>query len=83
MSLMSWRYTIVPEEISTVLEYFLVSSSCHVFLPFVVRPMMTIQENVLEDCLLFSRFQSLHRRLEVDIHDEEDESILGHFIIGD
>ena len=31
--------------------------------------------NVSEDCLLFSRIQSLHHLLWVDFHDEEDESI--------
>ena len=31
--------------------------------------------SVSEDCLCFSRIQSLHRLLGVDFHDEEDESI--------
>ena len=31
--------------------------------------------NKSEDCLLFSRIQSLHHRFEVDFHDEEDGSI--------
>ena len=39
--------------------------------------------NVFEDCHWFSRIQSLHHFLVVHFHDEEDESIFRHFMIGD
>ena len=69
----SWR-------ISTPLKYFHVSSSCHGFLPLVVRPMMTKHKMILKN--LFSRIQSLHRRLEVDFHDE-DESVSSTLLFGE
>ena len=43
------RYKDCSYRISTILVYFLVSSSsCHAFLPLVVKPMMTIQEMFLK-----------------------------------
>ena len=66
----SWR-------ISTILVSFLVfsSSSCHALPPLLVRPIMTIQEMVLRIIFYSPEFNRVHHFLEVDFHDEEDESI--------
>ena len=59
------------------IEIFLVASaSCHLALPYIIRPMLRLCKNRSEDNLSFSRIQSLHHLLEVDYHDEEECSVV-------
>ena len=76
MTLKSSEVQDCPWWIGTILVSFLVSSSsCHAFLPLVVRSMMTIQKMFLKIVFDSPEFNRSIISLGVDFHDEEDESI--------